>query len=298
MGVRFRKGFKLGPIRTTISKSGISTSIGMKGARITNKANGNTMTTLSIPGSGISYVTETKSSSHSSSPLLSKYTTSTSTDKICSYQEYIEVPDSRTLSVPTKRPWKKKLQRALCYIGIFTGVLFVSALIDFPLAILGTIVCFIMFSHTKNKKWKQKFMPLREPVPYDKYSGGIDFATSLTSIRQQLPANLFICYCHILQYCELQDTVFTPFDVNASENTTFPRETFNLLHDYGYLQKPSQGHYSLNMDKVAVIQDSYEKLKAQKQEQYDEVIEKCKVYNEQAWNHNTMLIQSRLEDLK
>ena len=298
MGVRFRKSFKLGPIRTTISKSGISTSIGMKGARITNKANGNTMTTLSIPGSGISYVTETKSSSHNSSSLLSKYTTSTSTDKICSYQEYIEVPDSRTLSAPTKRPWKKKFKRALCYIGILTGVLFISALIDFPPAILGAVLGLIIFSHRKNKKWKQKFVPLREPVSYDEYSGGIDFSTALTSIRQQLRTDLFFCYCHILQYCDLQDTVFTPFDVNASENTTFSRETFNLLHDYGYLKKPSQGHYCLNMDKVILIQEAYKKLEAQRQAQYDEVMEACRKYNEQAWNHNTVLIQSRLEDLK
>ena len=58
MGFRFRKSFGVGPFRTTISKSGISFSAGVKGARITKKANGNTMTTVGIPGTGVSYTKE------------------------------------------------------------------------------------------------------------------------------------------------------------------------------------------------------------------------------------------------
>ena len=56
MGFRFRKSFGFGPFRTTISKSGISTSVGVKGARITKRADGKTQTTVSIPGTGISHV--------------------------------------------------------------------------------------------------------------------------------------------------------------------------------------------------------------------------------------------------
>ena len=59
MGFRFRKSFKCGPFRTTISKSGVGFSAGVPGARITKKANGNTMKTISIPGTGISHVSET-----------------------------------------------------------------------------------------------------------------------------------------------------------------------------------------------------------------------------------------------
>ena len=55
MGFRFRKSFGFGPFRTTISKSGISTSVGVKGARITKRADGKTQTTVSIPGTGISH---------------------------------------------------------------------------------------------------------------------------------------------------------------------------------------------------------------------------------------------------
>lgn len=56
MGFRFRKSFKLGPFRLTASKSGISYSVGVKGARVTKRADGKTQTTLSIPGTGISHV--------------------------------------------------------------------------------------------------------------------------------------------------------------------------------------------------------------------------------------------------
>jgi hypothetical protein len=59
MGVRFRKSMKAGPLRFTFSKSGVSTSFGGKGARITKTASGRTRTTLSVPGTGLSYVTET-----------------------------------------------------------------------------------------------------------------------------------------------------------------------------------------------------------------------------------------------
>lgn len=58
MGFRFRKSFKFGPFRITFSKSGISTSVGVKGARITKRADGKTQTTVSIPGTGI-YSTKT-----------------------------------------------------------------------------------------------------------------------------------------------------------------------------------------------------------------------------------------------
>lgn len=57
MGLRYRKTLKFGPFRATISKSGISTSVGVKGARITKRADGRTQTTAYIPGTGLSYVT-------------------------------------------------------------------------------------------------------------------------------------------------------------------------------------------------------------------------------------------------
>ena len=59
MGFRFRKSINAGPFRVNLSKSGVGWSVGGKGFRYTQKANGGTRTTASIPGTGVSYVKET-----------------------------------------------------------------------------------------------------------------------------------------------------------------------------------------------------------------------------------------------
>lgn len=59
MGFRFRKRINLGGgFRVNLSKSGLGYSWGTKGARFTKTANGKNRTTLNIPGTGLSYVTE------------------------------------------------------------------------------------------------------------------------------------------------------------------------------------------------------------------------------------------------
>ena len=57
MGFSYRKSVKMGPFRVTASKSGISYSAGVKGARVTKRANGKVQTTLSAPGTGLRYTT-------------------------------------------------------------------------------------------------------------------------------------------------------------------------------------------------------------------------------------------------
>lgn len=59
MGFRYRKSINLGGgARISLSKSGIGASMGAKGFRVTKKAGGGIRTTASIPGTGISYVSE------------------------------------------------------------------------------------------------------------------------------------------------------------------------------------------------------------------------------------------------
>ena len=57
MGFSYRKSVKMGPFRVTASKSGISYSAGVRGARVTKRANGKVQTTLSAPGTGLRYTT-------------------------------------------------------------------------------------------------------------------------------------------------------------------------------------------------------------------------------------------------
>ncbi len=60
MGLRFRKSIKLGNARINLSKSGVGYSYGVKGLRKGVGPTGRTRTTASIPGTGISYVSEGK----------------------------------------------------------------------------------------------------------------------------------------------------------------------------------------------------------------------------------------------
>ena len=57
MGFQFRKTIKLGIFNINLSKSGIGVSAGVKGFRVGGSPNGTRRTTLSIPGTGIRYVT-------------------------------------------------------------------------------------------------------------------------------------------------------------------------------------------------------------------------------------------------
>ena len=68
MGFRFRKSINIGGgFRVNLSKSGIGYSFGGKGARYTRTANGKSRYTLSIPGTGISYVTQSGKKKYSGS---------------------------------------------------------------------------------------------------------------------------------------------------------------------------------------------------------------------------------------
>lgn len=61
MVFRFRKSIKLpGGFRVNLSKSGVGYSRGTKGFRATKTAGGNVRKTYSIPGTGLSYVEESK----------------------------------------------------------------------------------------------------------------------------------------------------------------------------------------------------------------------------------------------
>ncbi len=73
MGLRYRKSINLGGgFRINLSKSGVGYSWGTKGFRYTKTASGRTRKTYTIPGTGISHVTEKKNVSNSNrSPVTS-----------------------------------------------------------------------------------------------------------------------------------------------------------------------------------------------------------------------------------
>lgn len=60
MGFRFRKSINLGCFKVNLSKHGVGYSFGVPGFRKTFKSTGGTRTTCSIPGTGLSYSTDSK----------------------------------------------------------------------------------------------------------------------------------------------------------------------------------------------------------------------------------------------
>ena len=56
MGLRFRKSINIGPLRINISKSGIGFSLGVKGFSVSRSAKGKNTATVSLPGTGLSFV--------------------------------------------------------------------------------------------------------------------------------------------------------------------------------------------------------------------------------------------------
>lgn len=86
MSFRFRKSFKFGPVRYTVSKSGISSSIGGKSFRITKTAKGKMRMTSSIPGTGISYSSQLGSSKKARSGSKPSRRTSTSNSLPTSFE--------------------------------------------------------------------------------------------------------------------------------------------------------------------------------------------------------------------
>lgn len=60
MGWTFRKSFNLGPLRVTLSNSGLSFSLGAGGFRIGVNSRGRRYTSVSVPGTGWRYVNYSK----------------------------------------------------------------------------------------------------------------------------------------------------------------------------------------------------------------------------------------------
>lgn len=70
MGMRFRKSFGGKGFKVNVSKSGVGFSAGGKGLRYTKKAGGGTRTTASIPGTGVSYVKDSKKGKAAAAPAV------------------------------------------------------------------------------------------------------------------------------------------------------------------------------------------------------------------------------------
>lgn len=124
MGLRFRKSVNLGGFRINLSKSGIGYSFGARGMRYTKKAKGGSRTTLLIPGTGISYVHDSKK--HSSFIRKSQKKTNKPKNDIINYKpknELInEVVASSSNQFIDKMNEATKKTKILFIIKVFLGI--------------------------------------------------------------------------------------------------------------------------------------------------------------------------------
>lgn len=100
MGLRYRKSTSRGPFRVTASKSGLSASVGVPGFRLTKTSGGATRATVSAPGTGVSFSTQTGGGSGSASPS-----------------------GKGSLSGKGPNRWDSKFGKFVKVMGIFTAVL-------------------------------------------------------------------------------------------------------------------------------------------------------------------------------
>src|ERR1700709_673291 len=56
MGWRYRKSVSFGPLRLNVGRRGIGTSVGVRGIRLSDGADGRRRLTLTVPGTGWSYI--------------------------------------------------------------------------------------------------------------------------------------------------------------------------------------------------------------------------------------------------
>lgn len=115
MGFSYRKSFKAGPLRVTASKSGISYSAGVKGLRVTKRADGRVQTTISAPGTGLRYTTSNSGKRQGAAPQATPFNVAM-TDSSVARHEHRE-----------RRPGGWYFAVVLLSVGLFSAIPFAHA---------------------------------------------------------------------------------------------------------------------------------------------------------------------------
>lgn len=164
MGLRYRKSINLGGgLRINLSTSGIGYSWGVKGYRVTKTAKGTVRQTVSIPGTGISYVTETGEKKAGSSQKPSAQDPG-----------YIDLTAVQSVDAAALRPatYKDVFRRGAIYQWLFFGLVFMFALFfvqqNSPMAWTSLIAAFVVrlflkvklcyeFDEGSRQKWEAQY---------------------------------------------------------------------------------------------------------------------------------------------
>lgn len=161
MGLRYRKSINLGGgFRVNLSKNGIGYSWGVKGYRVTKTADGKTRQTVSIPGTGISYVEE-----HGSGRNTSKRAESP-VDPLASYSdiETVESADISNFQSPLYDELFKQIKhtRKIAYLILFLSIFVAPFSPVLIFACIGLAIYYLSshrymieyeFDDTEREKW-------------------------------------------------------------------------------------------------------------------------------------------------
>ena len=136
MGLRFRKSFKVAPgVKVNIGKKSSSVSFGGKGARYTVSSSGRRTKSVSIPGTGISYVDTKTSGSGNKKSASSKSSAGVCHISACSGASPSPKRDKKP-EMPDKEKHASVLRMIVFYL--FTALFAFSLLIGL-LLIIGSI---------------------------------------------------------------------------------------------------------------------------------------------------------------
>lgn len=290
MGFRFRKSIKAGPLRVNISKSGIGYSVGVKGARITKTAKGNTRSTLSIPGTGISYVSETSNKQKGKGNKMQYKIESTIKT---AEKDVVFVKDPQTEGVPTKKEKNKFILVFWIWFASVFATIGISSIL-FPLiAIQGGIYCY------KNSCWRKGFLPLKNPIPYEQW-----FERHTPALTDYMDKNLtqqqIETYAKVLEFCDFGENIekeFTLAELNIALNTTITSYALNKLYELGFLIKPQRGKFALNEIRITELKGKLEGCIALERQRYQNIVESCDQYNNYAREYNLKIIENRYKYL-
>ena len=298
MGFRFRKSFGAGPFRATISKSGISTSFGVKGARVTKKANGNTMTTLGIPGTGLSYVSEKSNKKQAKTAAATKISKNMGgsyamNSEVANRFNYVDDPN--VADAPKKAGFLRIAKYNLFGFAIFIILSILAVIVDAPAIMAGGLIGAIVFVVVKCRKWKKPYMPLKVPVAFEHWTDSYTPTSVLSLLTKGLTNDQAVAYAHILEFCEFGEVekTFNAAELNATRTEPISNYMLTKLYEAGYLVKPTRGKYALNIAKVNQMNEEFEKLQAAKRTRYDAFVSECETYNDNARQFNINLAESR-----
>lgn len=306
MGFRFRKSFGKGPFRVNISKSGVGWSVGTKGARITKKANGNTMTTASIPGAGVSYVKETSTKKNRKTAVSKKSdsTTASAATKTKNSVGYTStgsqfnfIPDPDFQNVSTKLGFKRcmKITGGAFLRMLFLPIFGILAFDAGPWIMIVSMTWGCFYAWHNGRKYRRPYEPLKQPVDFKDYDDGKTPRT-FYGLLTHLTNDQILAYADIMTFCNFDgEKQFNLAELNAERfGEPISKYMLDKLYEFGFLIKPVRGKYSLNTEKLEHYVTEHQKMENEKRVKYDVFVKQCEIYNENAHQRNIELAEKRI----